>query len=341
MLFHAAVRDEKDSSRYAGTHPLAHALPSAIAMPGNKGITAYSRELPVLWNVAAGRATPSDVAALERSFAAQHVSAHIVSSQPHELEGKLAELLHAGTRAVGIAGGDGSISAAADVLAGSETVLVPIPFGSSNHFSQRLGLVSTEAAALALQHGEVITIPVGEVNGRCFVNNVSCGFYPRMVRERERIRPFLSRWPATLLAAGVVTARRPLIDVAIQMDGALIRRRTIAAWIGIGRQSLRLPEAGTGPRGGGVLEVVLPRPRRRLALLALGFRLWSRLRRQKTPSDIQLETLRAAEFTLKTDRPIDVAIDGEASLLHRQLHFRYRKNALRVLSLLGAEQSAL
>jgi diacylglycerol kinase family enzyme len=311
-----------------------------IGMPGNNELTAHSRELPVLLNVAAGGVSQLHVAALKRLFAAQHVCAHIESSPPQELEGRLAELLNAGARAVGIAGGDGSISLAADVLAGSETVLIPIPFGSSNHFARRFGLVSIEAAALALQHGAVITIPVGEVNGRCFVNNVSCGFYPRMVRQRDRLRPLLSRWPATVLAAGVITVRRPLIDLAIQMDGTLVRRRTTAAWIGIGRQSLQLPEAGAGPRGGDVLEVLLPRPRRRLALLALAMRLWSRLHRQETPSDMQLETLRAPEFTLQSNRPIDVAIDGETSVLHQQLHFRYRKNALRVLALLAEDQSA-
>src|SRR5262245_52349480 len=149
-------------------------------MPVHSGIPAYGRELPVLLNVAAGRASHEHVAELKRSFAAQHVCIHIERSEPRELGSRVAELLDAGVPALGIAGGDGSISVAADVLAGSETVLIPIPFGSSNHFARRFGLVSIEVVARALHHGEVVTIPLGDLNGRCFVNNASCGFYPRM-----------------------------------------------------------------------------------------------------------------------------------------------------------------
>jgi diacylglycerol kinase family enzyme len=291
-------------------------------------------ELPVLLNVSAGRALQTNAQALVQTFAAQNVRVRVEASKPNGLAGKLEKLLCAGVTAVGVAGGDGSISLAANVLADTDTVLVPIPIGSRNHFAVRFGLVSIEAVATALHRGSVRSIAVGEVNGRCFVNNVSCGFYPRLVRQREQLRPLLSRWPATVLAAALVSARRPLFDLAIQMEGALVRRRATAVWIGIGRRSLQLPEAGAGEGEGELLEVVLPRPYERLRLLALALRLWRRLRRQEAPADAQLETLCAPEFTLQSAWPIDVAIDGEPQVMTGPLRFVYRKQALRVLCLL-------
>ena len=52
----------------------------------------------------------------------------------------LREAVRSGAPAVGVAGGDGTISSAVAVLLGSDTVLVPFPMVPANHFARRIGL---------------------------------------------------------------------------------------------------------------------------------------------------------------------------------------------------------
>ncbi len=295
-------------------------------------------ELPVLLNPAAG-STPGEQTARElvELFTEAGVSPRIEMVRPEALVARLRQLIADGARAVAVGGGDGSLSTAANALAGSPAILVPLPLGTLNHFAQRYGLATVEAATVAVRQGQIVRVGVGEVNGRIFINNASCGFYPHMVRYREKIRPAIGKWPAAFVASLIVLERRPLLELALDVAGKRIQRTTAAMWIGLGKHSLRLPEPGDATQEGDVLEIVLPRLHGRLRLTALAWRLWWRLKQHQKPDDPQLETLRTPEFTLQSRRPIDVATDGEVHRLPGPLHFRFHKDALRVLCLVAPD----
>ncbi len=116
---------------------------------------------------------------MERAFAGAGV--------PVDLRPVAAANVEAAVRAVApggfvaVAGGDGSLSCAAAALVGGRGTLVPVPLGTLNHFARRLGIDTPEAAARAITEGHVMRVPVGAVNGRPFINNVSIGIYPRFV----------------------------------------------------------------------------------------------------------------------------------------------------------------
>lgn len=290
----------------------------------------------MLLNTAAGGTGDERTAALLRAFQSVGVRVRLEHVGPTELVSAL-QHWRQGSTVVAVGGGDGSISTVADTLAGTETVLLPLPLGRHNHFAQRYGLASVEAAAYALRGGTIVTVPLGEVNGHHFLNNASCGVYPHLVRRRELLRPVLTPWPAALLALLMVVLQRPLLELEIEVAGSSIRRHAAALWIGIGHRSLRLPEPGDASKEGAVLEIVLPRPHGRLGLLGLAIRLWRRLRNQQTPIDPQLETLRADTFSLRAQRLIDIALDGELYAWPGPLHFRYHERALRVLCLVAPD----
>src|SRR5207249_1483105 len=74
------------------------------------------------------------------------------------------------------AGGDGTLSAVADAVRGTDTALGLIPLGTANHFPRDLGIpVDTAEAVRIIADGHRATIDVGEVNGVSFVNNSSLG----------------------------------------------------------------------------------------------------------------------------------------------------------------------
>src|SRR5688572_3013100 len=165
-------------------------------------------ELPVLLNAAAGSTEGEDTAKkLTEAFREVGVPSQVEILEPDLINQKLRELAASGTKVVAIGGGDGSLSSAADSLAGSTTVLVPVPLGTLNHFARRYGIATLEAAAAALRTGVIADVGVGEVNGHVFINNASCGFYPHLVRHREKIRPIITKWPAAVVAALMVFVR--------------------------------------------------------------------------------------------------------------------------------------
>jgi len=91
--------------------------------------------------------------------------------------------------ALGVAGGDGSLAAIAEVAIERNLPFVCIPFGTRNHFARDLGLDRADPiAALAGFGGRERRIDVGRAGDRLFLNNVSLGLYARLVHRRESHR---------------------------------------------------------------------------------------------------------------------------------------------------------
>src|SRR5688500_10337799 len=110
------------------------------------------------------------------------------------IEQSAREALGQGAKLVIVGGGDGSVSAAIQAIAGSEASLGVLPLGTLNHLARDLGLPSDLAeAAAVIASGRTRKIDVAEVNGRLFVNNAAIGLYPLMVVDREAQQQRLGR----------------------------------------------------------------------------------------------------------------------------------------------------
>jgi diacylglycerol kinase family enzyme len=91
--------------------------------------------------------------------------------------------------ALGMAGGDGSLGAVAQVALERDLPFVCIPCGTRNHFARDAGIdVDDPVAALAAFEGRERRVDLGRVGGRVFLNNVSLGVYARLVHRREHGR---------------------------------------------------------------------------------------------------------------------------------------------------------
>src|SRR5690348_16338233 len=81
-----------------------------------------------------------------------------------------------------VGGGDGTISAAASALAGTETRLGILPLGTLNHFARDLDIpTDLDEAAKLIAAGKDRRVDIGEMNDRVFINNSAIGLYPLMV----------------------------------------------------------------------------------------------------------------------------------------------------------------
>ncbi|MFF9287177.1 diacylglycerol/lipid kinase family protein [Streptomyces griseosporeus] len=90
-----------------------------------------------------------------------------------------------GAQVLGVAGGDGTVSAVAAVAADTGRSLVVVPAGTRNHFARDLGLdLRDPGRALdALVDGEPAQVDLGVLGSRVFINNVSFGVYADALLE--------------------------------------------------------------------------------------------------------------------------------------------------------------
>ena len=127
---------------------------------------------------------------------------------------------------VGMAGGDGSLAAVAEVAIERDVPLVVVPFGTRNHFARDVGLDRDDpvAALAAFTGGREQLVDVGRVNGRLFLNNVSLGIYARLVHRRELHRRRRDAF-ARLRALGILL-RRPG-GLGVTVDGRPVEARVV------------------------------------------------------------------------------------------------------------------
>jgi diacylglycerol kinase family enzyme/membrane-associated phospholipid phosphatase len=134
-------------------------------------------------------------------------------------------------RAVGVAGGDGTVAAAAAVAGRHRLPLVVVPTGTLNHFARDVGVYDLQEAVDAAQSGQAVAVDLGLVEVhpgrgsdpeidvvtrvRCFLNTASLGSYPELVQLRERWQPRWGKWPAFAAALVVVLRRAEPVQVRI------------------------------------------------------------------------------------------------------------------------------
>ncbi|HSA52593.1 MAG TPA: phosphatase PAP2 family protein [Yinghuangia sp.] len=146
----------------------------------------------------------------------------------------LVELLRsAASEAVvlGVAGGDGSINAAAKVALDFGRPLAVFPAGTLNHFAADLGLQRFEDTARAVRAGEAVLVDVAEIardrtydfgplsgtEPEVFLNTFSVGVYPDLVRARESLEGRIGKWPAMLV--GLVEVLKEARPVKLRVNG--------------------------------------------------------------------------------------------------------------------------
>ena len=154
---------------------------------------------------------------------------------------------------LGVAGGDGTVNAAASVALDRDLPLLVIPGGTLNHFARDLGLDGPTDAIAACRAGTATLVDIGQVDGSLFLNTASLGSYPAFVKVRERWERRIGKPLAAVVAANSV-----LRDGGHFVDAEILgRNRVIAAlFVGAGRyQPAGVVPAGRDRLDSGVLDV--------------------------------------------------------------------------------------
>lgn len=298
----------------------------------------------VLVNAGAGAVRPAEdggtsdgrpgLERIEEAVRNAGLQASVVLVEPQDMPSAVAEAAATPEyEAVIVAGGDGTVSCAASVLAGTDKPLGVLPLGTLNHFARDLGLpADPDAAAVALSAGRWRQVDVGEVNGRVFVNNCSIGLYPEAVRRREdRRESGESKWPAMARAMREALQRLPLLRLTLRTHDRTLHVATPLLMIGNNRYETDLLRLGKRTSlDEGVLWVYLTRSTGAGGVLGLAFRALTGRLEQASDFD----SLCTAELQVedrRRQRALPVAVDGELAQLETPLLLRSRPRSLRVL----------
>ena len=115
----------------------------------------------------------------------------VILAPGQDLDALAREAVAAGADALGMAGGDGSLTTVAAVAAAHGIPFVCVPVGTRNHFALDAGVDRRDVigALDAFTDGVERQIDMAEVNGRAFLNNASLGIYGDAVRSPVRWNP--------------------------------------------------------------------------------------------------------------------------------------------------------
>ncbi len=262
-------------------------------------------------------------------------------------EGQTARAVRDGASLVVVCGGDGTIRAAADALAGTGVPLAVVPCGTGNLLARNLGLPVKPADALAgALGGTPHRIDLGRVEGdgmeaAHFTVMSGAGLDAAMLESTSDRAKAVLGWPAYVMA-GLRELRAPRMRLTVGIDGARPLRRTARMVL----------VANTGKVQGGAALVPAARPDDGLLDLMIldprGPAGWlsavaSVVRPRPTGENDHAGTHRAVEYftfrraEIRFETPQQRELDGDPVTPGRRLVAEVRPGALTVLMPTGGE----
>ena len=281
--------------------------------------------IPAFINPAAGNAKEaSDALRAAGAFEIREVEAS-------KLAAAVRDVVDRGAPRVMVAGGDGTLGAAAAALAGTGIELAILPCGTLNHLARDLALPDDLAEAARVGAGaRTTTVDGATLNDRLFLNTSSVGAYVTFVRARDRIEKRLGYQLASLVAGARMLVRLPLFRVTLDVDGSTRQYLTPLVFIGVGERELKLPTLGkrvADGRPGLHVMVVRRRSGGRTLALALAAAARGVEAVAQTPA---MDAFLVDRCTIEP-RTSTVALDGELVKAAAPLEYHHLPACLRVV----------
>jgi len=278
-------------------------------------------------------ADPSIAYKVRTAFSAVGLNAEIELIDGGDCEVRCRAVAERGDELLVVGGGDGTISAAASALIGTETMLGILPLGTLNHFARDLGLPTDIKEAVEVIAGlSERRVDVAEMNDRIFINNSAIGLYPLMVLDRDLQRKRLGR---SKRLAMIVASVRTLVRFNHQRLTLTVNDEKAGIdtpLLFVGNNDYRIDLGAAGQRESvedGRLSVFVMRKKTRRGLIASSIR--ALFNRARSDDMVQLEGVERLRVASRRST-LAVSLDGEVVRSAPPLDYKIRKKALRVIA---------
>jgi diacylglycerol kinase family enzyme len=226
--------------------------------------------------------------------------------------GQARRAVQAGAALVVAVGGDGTVRACAQTLAGTAVPLAIVPVGSANLTARALGVPGRLGQALDVAfRGQDRRIDLGSADGSVFAAMAGIGLDAAVIAGARGLAKRVVGWPAYAVAATGQLLRRP-VPFTIRIDGGELLTR-LARCVTVGNSGALpggfaiMPDARLDD---GRLDVVVLAPSGPLGWTDVGYRVALGSRRD----DVQLERFRAGLVEIRAEESatgLPRQMDGE------------------------------
>lgn len=276
-----------------------------------------------IWNPASGSAPAED----ELREALGPDVELLATTEDDPGPGQARQAVEAGAETLVICGGDGTIRACLDAVAGTDVAIDLVPLGTGNLLAANLDIPSGLTAAESIGEAPRRTIDVGRVNGEAFSVMAGSGFDALMMRDAEDESK--SRLGvAAYVKAGARHLRRSLEPTTVIVDGTTwFKGRTAMVLVGnLGTVSGGIEIFADADPTDGKLDVAV--------LSATSLRDWAgvaaRLAMGRPESSDLVEVTQGEEIMVVTGSARPYELDGEPRPAADLLRFTVEPGAIRV-----------
>jgi diacylglycerol kinase family enzyme len=247
-----------------------------------------------------------ELAAIKRGWAAPLL---LSTTRTDSGAGLARRALDVGAALVIAVGGDGTVRACAEVVAGTGVPLAIVPAGSANLTATALGIPARVDAALRVAFGgRDRRIDLAMADGKTFAAMAGIGLDAAVVGSTPRAAKRLAGWSAyAAAAAGHLLGPPATFSVRLDDRDVLIRQA----------RSVTVGNSGALPGGfpimpdalldDGMLDVLILAPAGPMGWANVGYRVLLRSRRD----DMRLERYRARTVEIQANAELPRQVDGE------------------------------
>jgi diacylglycerol kinase family enzyme len=238
------------------------------------------------------------------------------------------DAIAAGADLIGMAGGDGSQALVAAVASAHRVPFVVVPAGTRNHFALDLGIDREDVPGSleAFADGVDVVVDLAEVNGRVFVNNAAMGLYATIVQSSDyrdaKVATAAAMLPDLLGPQAAPNGLQVTLPSGeVQLAGQLLLISNNPYDLHHLRGGGRRQRLDRGVLGAASVTVANAADAEALTALELAGRV-DRFRGWREWTSPQIE--------VRSTRPVEIGVDGEALVLDPPLRFQSRPAALTV-----------
>lgn len=269
----------------------------------------------LIFNPSAGQSDPKQDLATIRALLEPSMDLDIrFTTEELDADVIAKEAIAQGATSIIASGGDGTLSAAAGALVGTDIPLGIISRGTANAFAAALELPDTiEAACETILGGVTRVVDAARCNDRPMVLLAGIGFEAETVDRADR-RAKNRFGVLAYVMAGIQQLRElESFEAEIETEDKVIK--TTAAAVTVANAAPPTSVLAQGPAGvvfdDGLLDVTVVAPSTRAGAIAASYHLLQTALNESATEREDVGYLRAKRVVIRTDPPQKVVLDGE------------------------------